>query len=293
MPEEETPTPEDITVELRICPDKHGKIIVGTAGKGVNASSASTDDDGNVIVTVGLNPIGRNCAEETQTTEIPIIKTGKLPAYCDDEDWFWWEREVDHVDPFSEEEILEDLPTMHIINPECCKWRETSIKLYGPERCGWPYDHSHGCDFLKYDAGYDFGGVLGTHNTYQISRNALQTGQVSPGMLIKLWHRFSGIGWIQAGEAYYCTCCFTGGKVVAATGEGTVDAQYTVECEGVEITAIPYGMEIYEVGDWVNLVRDGDKCKDADRLAPCKDGCNASSDDTYRIPPMRYGEDGA
>jgi len=270
----------DITVEVPIYPSSFGKISVGTAGKETSAVSFSSDDAGSVV-TVGLNPEGENCGDPTQVVRVSIIETGQIPdcfgkgcCYPGDDERFWWEREVDHVDAFTDEPVLERLPTIHIINPNCNKWEESYVKLYGPSRCGSPSDFTHGCSYLQYDAGYDGIGELEGHYSTQVPQN-----NIVPGMQLKLWNRFQGGDIRQAGETYWCTCCFTGGTVVVVNGEyGDPAVSYVVNIEGKNVPAKSYGFEEYHVGDWVFLSKPGGECSDVGRTDACKNGCEDSDE---------------
>lgn len=174
---------------------------------------------------------------------------------------------------------LEDYITIEIENPNHCQWIMSSVLIYGADLSpfGRLFGHvsvgsgGQSCPDDKKDV---FSG--GSKSEFELFQNA-----IVPGERIELRWAFWDLQHteeISVDAEWFCTCCFTGGKVKSVNGDyGQVGITYTVEINGVEQTCVSSDFVEYEVGDWVFVLASNSNCEECGRVFSCRQPCEIKS----------------
>lgn len=275
---------QDIT--LKICPVKLSDIEVV---KPADAANAVEYDQLNKLIIIAIQPV--NTPPPVGEIIVPLLKgfnedylpkepdgltswysQSSMPYYCEDDTWIWWEQEQDEkITEYGGEHPLEPYPTLSVRYPECCHFTGLTVKIFGPKDIGVNgsvlWDH-------QINVSEKGGAVYGEHVTQNI---------IVPGMKIAVFHNFfdgTHMKEVAAGATYWCTCCFTGGKIVQISGEyGDPDISYIVEIEDQYIECKSTDFAQYEVGDWVFVQKASQQCEQTERNVGCKNGCIGGTDE--------------
>jgi len=214
-----------------------------------------------------------------------------------------------------EDTIYDTYPIIEYYNPDHCHWFRTEFLVDGPPNV--PEDYGEGLDLLAFtepdapnripdqsDPDSQFTGSTWTE--YILNQNV-----IVPGMRMLAFHWFNDrrqtsrlIG--SYSWEYLCTCCLTGGTILARVGEVKDPLHfYIVGVEGIAQKGVPSDFIDWQVGDWVYLLPMpvSDDCQDVLRKAPCKAACgkwHPSESDrdtqgsrTFMIIPLKIWEYGA
>ena len=281
-------------IVLKICPVKLNDIKVT---KPADATKAVEVDLLNKLITIAIQPV--NTPPPTGEIAVPLLRglnedylpkePGSLtswysqysmPYYCENDTWIWWEQEQDEkITGFGGVHPLEPYPTLSVRYPECCHFTGLTVKLFGPKDIGVNgtvfWDH-------KISVSDKGGSVYGEH----IDQNI-----IVPGMKIAVFHNFfdgTHLKEVAAGSTYWCTCCFTGGKIKQISGEyGDPDISYLVEIENQIIECKSTDFAQYEVDDWVFVQKANQQCEQTERNVGCKNGCIGDTDE-YEASTLKY-----
>lgn len=229
------------------------------------------------------------CRGSAGKIKTKLLKTGGT-KYCQEEGSLTWTREDI---PYAGEPVgLESYITIKVGNSGHCHWVQSVIKAYGADgsifgRLFGLVDVGSGgqdCPDNKSDV---FSG--GGQSSFLMTQN-----QIVPGETIELmWVFWDGqhTEEISVAAEAFCTCCFTGGKIISVNGEyGDVDITYTVDIQGKHTTCVSSDFVEYGVGDWVFVLNPNSTCAETDRLTACKNGCQDVSNGM--ILPLRIGSYG-
>jgi hypothetical protein len=218
----------------------------------------------------------------TQLIKTGFSKYSQADGYCYEDGYLEWGRKL----------VGNSFITITINNPPHCHWIASVVVAIGANftfygrvlGLVYPGEGGGACPEDKDDV-FSGGGI-----TYLTESQ----NQMLPGELLQLtWHFSDGTNQeeLVVDGDWYCTCCFTGGKVISINGSyGDPGITYTVSVQGVHKTCVSSDFVEYEVGDWVFILVPGGDCSTCRRTVPCKDGCNESS--TYIILPLKIGDYG-
>lgn len=254
---------KEIIIEL--CPYDFGKIDIEKTNK---ADGAIEIDQFNKVITIPIQP--SDTPNPYGEIIVPISKVP--PFFCDGEEWIWWERETEQVEGYETETILRPYPTISVIRPDTCLIKKIEVDLFGP-----PSYTAYGKKYWIFDPGPDYKAGIESWDENQ--------NLIYPGAELRVAYTFKKGAdqekkYENVSHTWWCTCCFTGGKIKETQDPGKTEARYLVEIQGKEIWARPSDFVEYEVGDWVFVAKpNAGDCGKLNRTSPCKAGCEDETEE--------------
>lgn len=211
-----------------------------------------------IVVTLFKNDICA-CIENTEW-----IKWGRSEIPDPNKPATEWENT-----PKTEEDIrLEPNPTVTIVIPNSCLWRQSQVTVVLPDDTRNYYVVAIG----PYDDPCNPGGG----HDRKITEN-----QPVPGCQLQVKHYFENNMACEQRYVWYGTGCLTGGRIVKANKSyGSLDITYDVQVQGCILPAIrPSDFVRWYPGDWVFLFHDA--CEDACDIkkSECKTAWTQGFDD--------------